>query len=161
MMQENSMILRQRAALGYLALPSTYEYSKSKRFDSQRFLPAACHTELIWHIRTRFLKIQLLQMNDEPPVIFENSRNMAPTSCGLVSQNTGRIAERANTLEKDPQNYAIPTPRFARTFSTWTPPPQAEGTVPQNCMIELPRKQVSELHVDKVPEPFCTSVLGN
>ena len=60
--------------------------------------------------------------------------------------NPGRISERANELERDPQNLADSTPRFARTFSTWNPHSQAEGAYPKNCMVELPRNQVSELH---------------
>ena len=71
-----------------------------------------------------------------------------------MSLNTGRLAERANELERerDPQNLAISTPRFARNFSTWNSPSQAEG-YPQNCMVELPRNQVSELHFDEIPDP--------
>ena len=54
--------------------------------------------------------------------------------------DTGRIAGRAGVLEKDLENPAMPT-----KFSTWKPPSHAEGTYPQNCMIEVPRNQISEL----------------
>ena len=47
-----------------------------------------------------------------------------------------RIAESDNT-------------NFARKFSAWNPPHHAGGTYPQNCMIENPRSQISDLHFDK------------
>ena len=65
-----------------------------------------------------------------------------------MPMDTRQIAERVNVLQRETQNRAIPTPRFARKFSTWNPLPHAEGTYPQNCMIEIPRNQISELHVD-------------
>ena len=55
-------------------------------------------------------------------------------------------------LERDHQHRAIPTPRFARKFSTWNPPSLTEGIYPQNCMIELLRSQISSLHFDKFPD---------
>ena len=66
----------------------------------------------------------------------------------------GRPAERANELERNPQNFTTPTPRFARKFSTWNLPSHAEGAYPQNCMDEQPRNQVPEMHFDKFPDPF-------
>ena len=57
------------------------------------------------------------------------------------------------------QNLGIPTPRFARKFSTWNPPSHTERTYPQNCMVEQPRNQVSEMHFDNFPNPFDLSVL--
>ena len=47
-------ILKLRAALDYPRSESACEYSQSKRFEKPRFLSAACYTELIWYIRTRF-----------------------------------------------------------------------------------------------------------
>ena len=88
------------------------------------FLHAAWHTKLIWYIRTRFLRPTCSSANHQA-AIFRNSRNVVAASCGVVSLNTGRIAERTNELERDPQILAIPTPRFARQFSTWGPPSQA------------------------------------
>ena len=43
--------------------------------------------------------------------------------------NTGRLSERAHELERYPQNFAIPTPRFAKKFF-----------------------KVSEMHFDKFPD---------
>ena len=48
-----------------------------------------------------------------------------------------------------PQNSVIRPPRFARKISTWNPLSHAQGTYRQNCMIELPRNHISELHFDK------------
>ena len=90
----------------------------------------------------------------EPPAaIFGSSRNMPSASCGHVPLNTGRIAERANELGRNPQNSASLTPRSGRKFSPRNPPSQAEGVHPQSCMVELPRNQVSEMHFDKFPNP--------
>ena len=44
-------------------------------------------------------------------------------------------------------------PRIATTLSTWNPPSQANGVYPQNCTVDLPRIQVSELHYDKLLDP--------
>ena len=51
---ENSMILKRQAVLGYPSSQSAYEYSESSWNAQPRFLPAACYTELIWFVRTRF-----------------------------------------------------------------------------------------------------------
>ena len=78
---------------------------------------------------------------------------MASAPCEPVSLKTRRPAERANELERNAQNFAIPTPRFARKFSTWNPPSHADGPYPQNCMVELSRNQASETHFDKFADP--------
>ena len=79
---------------------------------------------------------------------------MASASSEPVSLNTGRLAERAIEVERNPQIFALPTPRLARKWSTWNPPSHAEGVYPQNCMVELPRDQVPEMHFDKFPDPY-------
>ena len=45
-------------------------------------------------------------------------------SCQGIEELLG-IAERASVLDRNNQNRAIPTPRFARKFSTWNPPSHA------------------------------------
>ena len=90
--------------------------------------------------------------NETSSALFGNSTSLASVSCGSVPMDTGRIAERAGVLERDPRNRAIPTPRLAGKFSTWNPPSHAERTYHQNCMVELPRNQFSKLHVDKFPD---------
>ena len=72
---------------------------------ARRFLPAACYTE------GRVFE-DLLAPDEPSPALFGNSTSMASASCGSVPMDTGRIAERAGVLERDPQNRAIPTPRF-------------------------------------------------
>ena len=104
----------------------------------------------MWYIRTRFLKTYLLQVNLQQQSW--ESREIWHQLLANPSLNAGRLAERANELERDPRNFAIPPPRFARKFSTRNPPSQVEGAHPQNCMVELPRNQVSELHFDKFPD---------
>ena len=54
--------------------------------------------------------------------LFGISKNFASASCGSVLVDTGRVAERAGVLEREHQNRATPTPRFARKFSTLNPP---------------------------------------
>ena len=54
-------------------------------------------------------------------------------------------------MESNTRNIAIRTSRFARKFSTWKPPSFAEGAYPQNCMVEQPRNQVSEMQFDTFP----------
>ena len=65
----------------------------------------------------------------------------------------GRPAERANELERYPQNFAILTPRQARQLSTWNPPSHVEGAYLPNCMVQQPRNQVSEMLFNKFPDP--------
>ena len=68
---------------------------------------------------------------------------LAATHCEHVSINTWRSVAKIDGLERNTQNLEIPTPRFARMFSTWNPPSHAEGAYPQNCMVELPSYHVS------------------
>ena len=73
--------------------------------------------------------------------------------CEPVSLNTGKLADRANELERNAQNFAIPTLGLATKFSTWNPPSHAEGAHPQSCMFEQPRTQVSGMHFEKFADP--------
>ena len=95
----------------------------------------------------------LLAPNEPTAACFGNFRSLANTRCEPVPLNTGRLPPRSDELERNTQNCAIRTPRFAREFSTWNPPSHAEGAYPQNCMVEQPRNQVSEMHFDKFPDP--------
>ena len=71
-----------------------------------------------------------------------------------LSLNTGRPLAKMKELERNTQNFAIRTPRFAREFSICNPPSHAEGGYPQNCMIEQSRNQFPEMHFDKFPDPL-------
>ena len=84
--------------------------------------------------------------------LFENSKNLASRSCRLKPIYTGKIAEQRAGLRKEPQDYTRPTSRFARKFSTWNPLHREGGTYSQNCMMENPRNQISDLHFDKFPD---------
>ena len=91
------------------------------------------------------MKLYLLQANprQHSPEI---EMNLAPASCRSTPFDTGKIA---------PQNCSTPTPRFARQVSTWNLLYHAEGAYPQTCLIELPRNQIPELHVDKFHDASC------
>ena len=91
--------------------------------------------------------------NEPPAVFFGNSRSLASAPCEPVSLNTGRLADRANELDRKTQKIATLTTRFARKFPTWNPPSHAEGAYLQNCMVDQPRNQVSQMHSDKFPNP--------
>ena len=54
--------------------------------------------------------------NEPTATCFGNARSLTNTHCELVSLNTGRLAAKAVELERNIQNFAIPTPRFARKF---------------------------------------------
>ena len=97
----------------------------------------------------------------EPAAFSGNSTSMASAPCEPVSLTTGRPAAREEELERNAQNSAIPTPRFDGKFSTLTPPSHAEGAYPQNCSVEQPRNQVSDMRFDRFPHLFYTSVFEN
>ena len=75
------------------------------------------------------------------------ARSLAATK----HRNTGTPIAKMDELERNTQHVAILTPRFARKFSTRNPCSHVEGAYPQNCMVEQPRNQVSEMHFDKFP----------
>ena len=106
---------------GLSHVPSqTMSCSESSRNDQPRFLLATCYPEFNGY--TRLFFHNLPAPGEPSAAIFGNSRNIASASCGPVSLNTRRLSERANDFERDPQNFAIPTPRFASKFSAWSPP---------------------------------------
>ena len=66
---------------------------------------------------------------------FGIARSLTDTHCEPVSLNTGRSVAKNDGSARNSQNLALPTPRFARKFSTWNPPSHAEGAYPQNYMV--------------------------
>ena len=88
---------------------------------------------------TRHIFEGLLAPDEPSSALFEKSKNLASASCRPMLVDTNRIAERGDVLGKDPQNCAMPTPRFARNFTTWNPPCHADGTYPQNWLTEILR----------------------
>ena len=81
------------------------------------------------------------------------ARCLAATHGEPVFLNTRKSAARVDELERNTQNLAIPTPIFARMFSTWNVPSHAEGAYPKNYIVEQPRNQALEMHFDKFPNP--------
>ena len=81
--------------------------------------------------------------------LYESS--LAATHCELVSLNTGRSVAKGDELPRNTHNFAIFTPRFARMFSPWNPT-SCRRSLSTSCMVEQPRKQVSEMHFDQFPK---------
>ena len=52
---------------------------------------------------------------------FESPKNLASSSCGLRQGNTGNIMIHGEGVRRERQSCTIPTPRFTRNHSTWTP----------------------------------------
>ena len=106
------------------------------------------------HLVNRGIFFEYLPAPTEPSAdCFGNAKCLASAPCEPISPNTGRSVASMAESERNTQNFAIPTPRFARKFSTWNPPSRAEGACPQNCMVEQPRNQVSEMHFGKFRNP--------
>ena len=94
----------------------------------------------------------LFAPSEPPTACFGNARSLADTHCEPVSLNKEISARKGDELERNIQNLALPTPRFARKCQAWNPPSHAQGAYPQNCTVEQPRTQVSETHFDKLPD---------
>ena len=131
---------------------SAYEYSESSWNDKPQFLPAARYTELIWHVRKRFWRPTCTEWTSSR-VSLEIREVRHQHRAILCLWIQGDLPSEPMHWRETLDIFAISTPRFARTFSTWTPPSHAEGACPQNCMVEQPRNQVSEMHFDKFPYP--------
>ena len=59
---------------------------------------------------------------------------------------------RRRIEKKKTHDHTIPTPRIARKLLTWNPLYRSRGTYSQNCTIENPRNQISDLHFDEFPD---------
>ena len=88
----------------------------------------------------------LLAPNEPTAACFGNARSLTASHCEPVSVNTRRLAAQEEVFSRNTQN-------FARKFSTWNPTSHAEEACPQNCMVQQPRNQVSEMHFDKILIP--------
>ena len=75
--------------------------------------------------------------------LFENSQNLASSSCRPKPIDTGQIVEQREGLREEPQDSRIPTPRFAKKFSTWNPLFHAERIYSEKCMMENLGNQIS------------------
>ena len=68
--------------------------------------------------------------------LFENSKNLASSSCRLTPIETGKIAEQREGLRKELQDYTMLATRLARMFATWNPLYRTRRIYSQNCMME-------------------------
>ena len=66
--------------------------------------------------------LENLPARDGPSsVSFENPRNLASSSCGLRSGNTGNITKHGEGVRREPQSSTNPNPRITRNHESWTP----------------------------------------
>ena len=92
----------------------------------------------------------LLARGEPSSAFFENSKNLASSSCGLKSSDTGNTMKEG--MRRELQGSTIPTPRLTRSLSTWTLSYRTGGTYCQNCKIENPRHLISDLHLGQFPD---------
>ena len=84
---------------------------------------------------------------------FGNSRSSASAQCELVSLNTGRLADRVKQLERNTQNFCNTHTEICKEVFNLESFSHGEGAYPQNCMVEQPKNQVSEMHFEKFLDP--------
>ena len=150
-MPENSTILKRQAVLGCVAFPvSLWVFRVLPDWLAAILACSLIHGSHLAYQET-FFKIYLHRVSFQQ-LVLDILKIMVWAPCDPVSLNTGRLAERANELERNPHNFAIPTQRFARRWSTWNPPSHAEWASLQKCMVALPRNQVSVMHFEKFPD---------
>ena len=81
--------------------------------------------------------------------LFEHSRNLASSSCGLGSGDTGNTLEHGRGVRREPQSSSIPTPRFNQGTGTLNLVYHTGGTYPHNGVLDYPRYPISEMHLGK------------
>ena len=101
-----------------------------------------------WVRQETFFKIYPAQ-EGPPSALFENSKNLASSSRGLRSGNTGNTLKHGERVRREPQSSAIPTPRLSMNYETWEPLSRTGETYSQNCTMEAPRHSRSEWHYGK------------
>ena len=80
---------------------------------------------------------------------FENSLNLASSSCGLGQGTTGNILGHGGRVRKGPQSSAIPSHVFFRV-ATLISFSHTGGTYCHSRVIDHPRFPISELHLGKI-----------
>ena len=73
--------------------------------------------------------------------LFENSRNLVSSSCGLGPSNTGNTMEHGRGVTQDP-------PRFHQGVATLNPVSHPGGTHSHKGMMDYPRFPISEMHLE-------------
>ena len=86
------------------------------------------------------------------PSFFMDPKNVASSSCKLRSGNTRNIMRHGEGSRREPQSSTMPTLRFTRKDETWNPLYHTGGTFFKNCMMEVPRCTISELHFGIFPD---------
>ena len=78
--------------------------------------------------------------------LFENSKNLASSSCGLKESVTGKIMEQGEGLRREPQGSTTPHPRVAGVPG---PSCRAGQTYLRKYVTENPRHPISDVHLGK------------
>ena len=66
--------------------------------------------------------IASLPARDGPSsALFENSRNLASSSCGLGPGTAGNVVERGRGMRREPHSSSLPTPCFNQGVATLNP----------------------------------------
>ena len=81
--------------------------------------------------------------------LFENSRNLASSSCRWTSGNT---VEHGRGVRREQQSSSIPTQRFNQVAGTLNPFYHTEGTYSHYGMMDYPRYPISEMQLGKFPD---------
>ena len=81
--------------------------------------------------------------------LFENSRNLASSSCRLGPRNSGNIMEHGRGKRREPQSS---TPRFNQAIATLNPLYHTGGTYSHNGVMDYMRFTISEMHLGKFPD---------
>ena len=91
----------------------------------------------------------LLAREGPSSALFENSRNLASSSCGLGPGTTVNIVEHGRGVRQEPQSSSIPTSRFHQGVATLNPLSHTGGTYSHNFMMDHP---LSELNFGEFPD---------
>ena len=98
-------------------------------------------------------------VSDEPTAsCFGNvyARRLTVSHGELVSLGTRRSVARADELERNTQNLSIPTPKFARKFSSWNPSSDAERDYPHTYYGWATEESGLENAFHQSPSSFST-----
>ena len=126
------MILRQQETLGYATFPVILSLFRVLS-ESLAAIPAR---SLIRGTRVACQETFLLAPDEPTAACFGNARSLTAAHGEPVFPSAVRPVVRIDELERNTQNLAIPTLRFARKVSTFNPPSHAEGSNLQKFLVE-------------------------
>ena len=92
---------------------------------------------------------QLPAREGPPAALFENSRNLASSSCGLGPGDAGNIMERGRRERRELHNSSVLVPRFQRGGGILH---HAGESYSDGRMMEDTRFPNSEMHLGKFPD---------